>query len=81
MQEYPQKYQRARLPKLPIYARWPWGLDEDDLRRLRWRKHKILIDSHPILCMTFDELYQELKQNFDLYAAAFKAEAGADANE
>jgi hypothetical protein len=30
--------------------------------------------------MTFDELYQELKQNFDLYAAAFKAEASTNTN-
>lgn len=49
-------------------------MDENDRKRLRWRTNRVIIDSHPMVCMTYDELYQELKDKLDLYAAAFKAE-------
>lgn len=51
------------------------GLDADDLRRLRWRKHNIIVDSHPVVCMTYDDLYTDLREVYELYAAAFKVEA------
>jgi hypothetical protein len=53
------------------------GLDEHDVKRLRWRSHKVLIDSHAIVCMTFDELYRDLKERFDLYEAALPTEPRA----
>lgn len=49
-------------------------MDESDRKRLRWRTNRVVIDSHPMVCMTFDELYRELKEKLELYAAAFKAE-------
>jgi hypothetical protein len=53
------------------------GLDDDDMRRFRWRKHKVVVDSHAVVCMTYDDLYKDLQDQFDLYAAAFKVEAAA----
>ena len=50
------------------------GLDDHDIRRLRWCTRKVIIDSHPIICMTFDQLYHDLKDRLDLYSAAFKLE-------
>jgi hypothetical protein len=50
------------------------GLDDDDIKRFRWRAQKVVVDSHPIICMTFDDLYEDLKQRLDLYAAAFQIE-------
>ena len=51
------------------------GLEDDDLRRFRWRKHHVIVDSHPVVCMTYDDLYNELNEVFQLYAAAFNVEA------
>jgi hypothetical protein len=50
------------------------GLSEDDLYRVRWRKHNVVVASHPIYCMTYDELYEGLKEAYELHAAAFTAE-------
>ncbi|MCI0701401.1 MAG: DUF4263 domain-containing protein [Planctomycetia bacterium] len=50
------------------------GLDTDDLRRLRWRTHKVVVDSHRVACVTYDDLYQELREAYELYSAAIKTE-------
>jgi hypothetical protein len=50
------------------------GLDTDDIRRLRWRTHNVIVNSHPVVCMTYDDLYKELKEGYERYAAAFKVE-------
>jgi hypothetical protein len=55
------------------------GLSQDDVRRLRWRKHHVLVDSHPVFCMTYDELYEGLKETFELHAAAFTVESNPPA--
>lgn len=47
------------------------GLDADDMRRLRWRTHNVIVDSHPVVCMTYDDLYKELKEGYERYLAAF----------
>jgi hypothetical protein len=36
------------------------GLSEDDLRRLRWRSQRVLVDNHAIQCITYDQLYMDL---------------------
>jgi hypothetical protein len=51
------------------------GLDADDLRRLRWRTHHVIVNSHPVVCMTYDDLYKELSEGYERYSAAFKTEA------
>jgi hypothetical protein len=51
------------------------GLTDDDIRRLRWRKHNVVVDSHAVFCMTYDELYDQLKESFELHAAAFAVES------
>ena len=55
------------------------GWDDHDIKRFRWRSHKVLIDSHPVICMPFDQLYADLKERFDVYSVAFQTEAQADA--
>jgi hypothetical protein len=50
------------------------GLDDDDIRRLRWRTHHVIVSSHPVHCMTYDDLYKELNEGYERYSAAFKAE-------
>jgi len=51
------------------------SLDASQLRRLSWRTKKVLIDSNKVVCVTFDELYAALKEKFEFYSAASKAEA------
>ena len=51
------------------------GLEADDIRRLRWRKHNVIIDSHPVFCMTYDELYDGLNEAYELHAAAYQVES------
>lgn len=53
------------------------GMSTDDVRRLRWRTHNVVVDSHPIVCMTYDDLFVELKEGFERYSAAYKAESTA----
>jgi hypothetical protein len=50
------------------------GLDADDKRRLRWRTHNVVVDSHFVVCMTYDDLYKELNDGYERYSAAFKVE-------
>ena len=51
------------------------GLEPPQLRRLSWRTKKVLIDSNKIECITFDELHDALKEKFEFYSAAARAEA------
>ena len=50
------------------------SLDDAKRSRLKWRTEKVLIDSHPINCITFDELHSLLQNRFILYEAASKRE-------
>jgi hypothetical protein len=50
------------------------SLDETQRNRLKWRTEKVLIDSHQIYCITFDELYEVLKGRFSRYRAGWKVE-------
>jgi hypothetical protein len=49
-------------------------LDEAKRNRLDWRTEKVLIDSHPLTCLTFDDLHSSLKNRFILYRDAAKLE-------
>ncbi len=46
------------------------GLDDSKRNRLRWRTERVLIDSHPVSCITFDELHTRLQNRIALYRAA-----------
>jgi Domain of unknown function (DUF4263) len=50
------------------------GLGADDIRRLRWRTHNVIVNSHPVVCMTYDDLYKELNEGYERYSAAFMVE-------
>ncbi len=50
------------------------GLSDDDIRRLRWRTHNVIVDSHHVVCMTYDDLYKELSEGYKHYSAAFAIE-------
>lgn len=56
------------------------GLDADDVQRLRWRTHNVLVNSNHVVCMTYDDLYQELKEGYERYSAAFAAETNPTQN-
>ena len=46
------------------------GLSDADRRRLRWREERVIVNSHPIHCVTYDELHEELRQRLVIYPAA-----------
>lgn len=48
------------------------SLDDTKRSRLGWRTEKVLIDSHPVTCLTFDDLHTSLRNRFYLYRAAAK---------
>lgn len=50
------------------------GLDETKRSRLKWRTERVLIDSHPVHCITFDDLHALLRNHYFLYRAASKLE-------
>ncbi len=50
------------------------GVSDDDRPRLRWRTEKVLIDSHPVECLTYDELCDQLEWRVSRYPEAFKLE-------
>jgi hypothetical protein len=50
-------------------------LDAAKRRRLAWRTNKVLIDSNKVICITFDQLHDEMKTKYEFYAAAVAGEA------
>ncbi|WP_204103030.1 MULTISPECIES: Shedu anti-phage system protein SduA domain-containing protein [Spirulina sp. CCY15215] len=42
-------------------------LSQKEKDRLEWRKRKILVNSHHIYCLTFDDLYRTLAVRRDIY--------------
>jgi hypothetical protein len=49
-------------------------LDDAKRTRLNWRSERVLIDSHSIICITFDQLYEILRTRFDVSHATWKTE-------
>ncbi len=43
------------------------GLSPSDRARLKWRSEKVLVDSHPIGCLTFDDLLLTLQRRMSFY--------------
>lgn len=53
-------------------------VSEEDRNRLRWRSERVLVDSHPIHCITYDELHLHLERRLGHYpAAAREIESGS----
>jgi hypothetical protein len=47
-------------------------LSHREQTRLRWRLEKVLVDSKPVVCVTFDELFDDLNhrlRNYKRYSA------------
>lgn len=42
-------------------------LSPDDRSRLKWRSDRVRVDSHSIICVTFDDLYESLRKRLDRY--------------
>ena len=49
-------------------------LTADDLTRLRWRTEKVIVDSHRLLCLTYDVLCEQLARRIRQYPEAAKLE-------
>jgi hypothetical protein len=50
------------------------GMTEEDRRRLRWRTKNVVVNSQPITCITFDDLYDALQRRLTLYSQGAKVE-------
>jgi hypothetical protein len=50
------------------------GMDEGDRRRLKWRTKNVVVNSQPITCITFDDLYDTLQRRLTLYSQGAKIE-------
>ena len=46
------------------------GLSPADRIRLNWRASKVVVDSRPISCVTFDDLYEDLANRLRIYPHA-----------
>lgn len=49
-------------------------LSDDDVRRLRWRTDKVLIDSNTVLCLTYDQLHRQLSDRLVWYDLASRSD-------
>ena len=50
------------------------SLDDMKRTRLRWRSDKVLVDSNPVICVTFDDVFDILRGRYALYKAAASLE-------
>lgn len=42
-------------------------MEYKEFARLKWRRNKVLVDSRKVICVTYDELYQQLADRLELY--------------
>lgn len=54
------------------------GLDDMKRARLRWRSDKVRVDSHTVICVTFDDLHALLLERCALYPVTTPAERQPD---
>jgi hypothetical protein len=50
------------------------GMSDGERRRLRWRTKNVIVNSQPITCITFDDLYEALQRRLTLYTQGAKVE-------
>ncbi|MFC1998792.1 Shedu anti-phage system protein SduA domain-containing protein [Chloroflexota bacterium] len=53
-------------------------LEPPEVRRLEWRRRHVVVNSLPVLCLTYDELYKDMIRKMHMFSAA--AEADTDNN-
>ncbi|MGA2228815.1 MAG: Shedu anti-phage system protein SduA domain-containing protein, partial [Syntrophobacteraceae bacterium] len=53
-------------------------LSSVDRARLTWRLNKVIIDSHKVICITFDQLARDLRGRINLYTVLYREEAEAE---
>jgi hypothetical protein len=51
------------------------GLQPLERARLDWRRQRVIVDSRPIYCLTFDEFYDDLAFRLEKYGPAAQADA------
>ncbi|QTA86588.1 Shedu anti-phage system protein SduA domain-containing protein [Desulfonema magnum] len=51
-----------------------YAISEKVQSRLNWRSDKMVLNSVPILCITFDELYERLDNRLKLFRPAYEIE-------
>lgn len=44
------------------------SLSAEARRRMEWRSAKVKVNSHPVLCLTYDDLVARLIDKIDVYA-------------
>jgi hypothetical protein len=50
------------------------GMTEGERRRLRWRSKNVVVNSQPVTCITFDDLYEDLHRRLTLYTQGAQIE-------
>jgi hypothetical protein len=50
------------------------GMTDADRTRLRWRAKNVVVNSQPITCITFDDLYEALRPRLTLYTQGARLE-------
>lgn len=48
------------------------GIGDDERNRLRWRSARVVVNSHRIDCLTYDDLYDAMRRRIELYSDASK---------
>jgi len=66
-------YGHAKFHGLLVIGRSD-DLSPRERNRLRWRGERVLVNSHPINCVTYDELHEDLSRRLDNYTAAASGE-------
>lgn len=61
-------YKHARFIGILVVGRSA-ALSEDDRSRLNWRSERVLVNSHYVHCLTFDDLYEHLAWRLSHYTA------------
>jgi hypothetical protein len=48
------------------------GMTDGERRRLKWRAKNVVVNSKPIICVTFDDLHDDLQHRLNLYSQGAK---------
>ena len=64
-------YGHTRIDGLLVIGRSA-SISEDEHDRLRWRSDRVVVNSHKIVCLTYDDLYHALRRRIELFSVASK---------
>lgn len=62
-------YKHARFIGILVVGRSA-ALSDDDRSRMNWRSERVVVNSHYVHCLTFDDLYEHLAWRLSHYIAA-----------